>query len=98
MLETRELKTKVGVIFCNLCNHINGKCVDMIVSAANFTISNSNSKCPQISSYAVSQDLAKRFSTIQVFYYHTSVLLIHVWAVPYQRMRISISNHECIAS
>ena len=39
MLETRELKTKVGVIFCNLCDQINGKCVDMIVSAANFAMS-----------------------------------------------------------
>ena len=51
MLETREVITKVGVIFCNLCNQINEKCVDMIVSAANFARSNSNSKCPQISSY-----------------------------------------------
>ena len=53
MLETRDLKTKIGVIFCNLCNHINGKCVDMIVSAANFAMSNRNSKCPQISSYVL---------------------------------------------
>ena len=48
-------------IFCNLCNQINGKCVDMIVSAANFTKSNSNSKCPQISSYGNCIKLSKHF-------------------------------------
>ena len=48
MLEMRELKTAT---FCNLCNQINGKCVNMTVSAANFAMSNNNSKCPQISSY-----------------------------------------------
>ena len=53
MLETREIKTKVGVIFCNLCNQINIKCVDMIDSVTNFAMSNSNSKCLQISSYTV---------------------------------------------
>ena len=47
MLEMRELKTEVG----NLCNQINGKCVYMIVSAANFAMSNNNRKYPQISSY-----------------------------------------------
>ncbi len=41
----------MNVIFCNLCDQINGKCVDKIVSAANFAMYNSNSKCPQISSY-----------------------------------------------
>ena len=46
ILKMRDLKTEVGIIFCNLCNQINGKCVDMIVSAANFAMSNSNSKCP----------------------------------------------------
>ena len=51
MFEMRELKTEVGVIFCNLCNQINGKCVNMIVSAANFAMSNSNNKCPKITSY-----------------------------------------------
>ena len=45
-------KTEVNVIFCNLCEQINGKCVDKIVSAANFAMYSSNSKCPQISSYA----------------------------------------------
>ena len=35
MFEMRELKNRSGVIFCNLCNQINGKCVDIIVSAAN---------------------------------------------------------------
>ena len=44
-------KTKMNVIFCNLCDQINGKCVDKIVSAANFAMYNSNSKCLQISSY-----------------------------------------------
>ena len=34
-----------------MCNQINGKCVDIIVSAANFAMSNNNSKCTQISSY-----------------------------------------------
>ena len=43
---------KRNVIFCNLCDQINGKCVDKIVSAADFAMYNSNSKCPaQISSY-----------------------------------------------
>ena len=46
-------KTEVNVIFCNLCEQINGKCVDKIVSAANFAMYSSNSKCPQISSYAI---------------------------------------------
>ena len=41
----------MNVIFCNLCDQINGKCVDKIVSAADFAMYNSNSKCPQISSY-----------------------------------------------
>ena len=41
----------MNVIFCNLCDQINGKCVDKIVSAANFAMYNSNNKCPQISSY-----------------------------------------------
>ena len=41
----------MNVIFCNLCDQNNGKFVDKIVSAADFAMYNSNSKCPQISSY-----------------------------------------------
>ena len=49
MLEMRQLKDQKT--FCNLSNQINGKCVNMVVSATNFAMSNSDSKCPQISSY-----------------------------------------------
>ena len=55
----------MNVIFCNLCDQINGKCVDKIVSAADFAMYNSNSKCPQISSYR---------SMIVCVYYSCSVL------------------------
>ena len=53
MLETRVKETKMNVIFCNLCDQINGKCVDKTVSAADFAMYNNNRKCPQISSYGV---------------------------------------------
>ena len=95
MLEMRELKTKVGVIFCNLYNQINGKCVDMIVSATNFAMSNSNSKYPQISSYGISQDLAKLFRTIQVFClyaYGLSHTGVRILVSP--TMSVKLANHK----
>ena len=38
---------------------INGKCVDKIVSAANFAMYSSNSKCPQISSSMKSLEISE---------------------------------------
>ena len=52
MLEMRELKNEVGAIFCTcVIKSMENVLTCRVVSAANFAMSNNNSKCLQISSY-----------------------------------------------